>query len=100
MPEQESETGELSNLTGRGIDDLIGEAIAGYLEHLAASRQILDQRYDEVKTGKKALDEKKFSNGYGPRVSRYDSQTSDSIGFHPELIASGRWSMQCCPRRI
>lgn len=51
-PEQESEVRELSNMTGRGTDELIGEAITGYLEGLAQSRRMLDGRYDDIKSGK------------------------------------------------
>ena len=51
-PEQELEIRELSNVTGRGTDELITEAITGYLENLSESRRMLDQRYDEVKSGR------------------------------------------------
>lgn len=38
--------------TGRGPDDLIEEAMAGYFDELAQVREMLDRRYDELKSGR------------------------------------------------
>jgi len=51
-PEQELEIRELSNVTGRGTDELITEAITEYLENLPESRRMLERRYDEIKIGR------------------------------------------------
>jgi len=51
-PETESRLKELSARTGRAPEDLVEEAMAGYLVELAKIRSTLDDRYDEVKDGR------------------------------------------------
>jgi predicted DNA-binding protein len=51
-PETESRLKELAAKTGRAPDDLVEDAMAGYLAELAEGRQMLDSRYDEVKSGR------------------------------------------------
>ena len=56
-PETESRLHDLAAKTGRSPGDLVEDAMAGYLEELASMRGLLDQRYDEVESGKvKPLD--------------------------------------------
>jgi predicted DNA-binding protein len=56
-PETESRLRELSATTGRAPDELVEDAMAGYLEELAQLRATLDSRYDEIKSGRvKPLD--------------------------------------------
>jgi predicted DNA-binding protein len=50
-PETESRLQELAARTGRAADELIEDAMAGYLQEIASVREMLDQRYDEVKSG-------------------------------------------------
>jgi len=50
-PETESRIKELSATTGRAPDELIEDAMAGYLSELAPIRKTLDDRYDEIKSG-------------------------------------------------
>lgn len=38
--------------TGRGPDELIEDAVAGYFEELAQTREMLNGRYDDLKSGK------------------------------------------------
>jgi hypothetical protein len=38
--------------TGRGPDELAEDAFAGYFEELAQTRNMLDSRYDDLKSGK------------------------------------------------
>jgi hypothetical protein len=38
--------------TGRGPDELVADAMAGYFDELAQTREMLDSRYDELKSGK------------------------------------------------
>ena len=38
--------------TGRGPDELIEDAMAGYFDELARTRQMLDSRYDDLKSGR------------------------------------------------
>lgn len=51
-PETESRLHELAHKTGRAPDDLIEDAMAGYLEELAQLRGTLDSRYDDLKSGR------------------------------------------------
>jgi predicted DNA-binding protein len=51
-PETESRLRDLSQKTGRPAEDLVEEAMSGYLTELAETRKILDDRYDEIKNGK------------------------------------------------
>jgi predicted transcriptional regulator len=56
-PETESRLHELAATTGRTPDDLVEDAMAGYLQDLAQTREMLDRRYDDIKSGRvKALD--------------------------------------------
>ena len=53
-PETESRLQELSATTGRAPDELVEDAMAGYLAELAQMRAMLDDRYDEIKSGRVA----------------------------------------------
>jgi predicted transcriptional regulator len=56
-PETESRLIELAAATGRAPDDLVEDAMAGYLAELAQVRTTLDRRYDEITNGQtKAID--------------------------------------------
>jgi predicted DNA-binding protein len=51
-PETESRLNELATKTGRATDDLVEDAMAGYLRELAGVRNMLDGRYDDLKSGR------------------------------------------------
>jgi predicted transcriptional regulator len=51
-PETESRLQELAAQTGRAPDELVEDAMVGYLEDLAHTRQMLDSRYDDIKSGR------------------------------------------------
>lgn len=56
-PETESQLQELAQQTGRPAADLIEDAMAGYLKELGATGTMLDNRYDDLKSGRvKAVD--------------------------------------------
>ncbi len=38
--------------TGRGPDELIEDAVAGYFEELTQTREMLNRRYDDLKSGR------------------------------------------------
>ncbi|SPE33879.1 hypothetical protein SBA2_810027 [Acidobacteriia bacterium SbA2] len=38
--------------TGRGPDELVEDAMAGYFDELARTREMLNRRYDDLKSGK------------------------------------------------
>lgn len=62
-PETESRIQELAAQTGRATDDLVEDAMVGYLQELAQTRDMLDTRYSDLKSGRvKPLDgEKAFT---------------------------------------
>jgi predicted transcriptional regulator len=51
-PETESRLKELAATTGRAPNELIEDAMAGYLVELAQVRGMLDSRYDEIRSGR------------------------------------------------
>ena len=51
-PEIESRLQELATKTGRAPNDLIEDAMAGYLQELAQVHEMLDSRYDDLKSGR------------------------------------------------
>ena len=63
-PETESRLQELASKSGRAPGDLIEDAMAGYLQELAQVREMLDSRYDDLKSGRvKPVDgEEAFAN--------------------------------------
>ena len=63
-PETESRLQELANKTGRAPNDLIEDAMAGYLQELTQVREMLDGRYGDLKSGRvKPVDgEEAFAN--------------------------------------
>jgi predicted DNA-binding protein len=50
-PETESRLQKLAATTGRAPDELIEDAMTGYLAELTQVRNMLDGRYDEIKSG-------------------------------------------------
>ncbi len=51
-PDIERKLNDLSALSGRGPDELLLDALAGYLDELAETRDMLNSRYDELKSGR------------------------------------------------
>ena len=51
-PELEKKLNELSSRTGRPASGLVQDAITGYLDDLAGTREMLDSRYDDLKSGR------------------------------------------------
>jgi hypothetical protein len=60
-PETEKKLKDLAAQTGRGTDDLVEDAMAGYVEELAQTREMLNSRYDDLKSGRvKPIDGEEF----------------------------------------
>jgi hypothetical protein len=60
-PETETLLHELASTSGRPTDDLVEDAMAGYLTEVADVRQMLDGRYDDIKSGRvKSIDGEEF----------------------------------------
>jgi predicted transcriptional regulator len=53
-PETESRLQELAASTGRKPDELVEDAMVGYLAELAQVRKMLDNRFDDLKNGRVA----------------------------------------------
>jgi predicted transcriptional regulator len=51
-PETESRLQELAATTGRAPDELVEDAMTGYLSELTQVRDTLDGRYDEIKSSR------------------------------------------------
>ncbi|HET6181230.1 MAG TPA: hypothetical protein VFE61_30210 [Candidatus Sulfotelmatobacter sp.] len=51
-PETESRLQELASQTGRAPTDLVEDAMAGYLKELADTGEMLDSRYDDLKSNR------------------------------------------------
>ncbi len=51
-PEVEKKLNDLAAQSGRGTDELLQDALAGYLEELVQTRELLNSRYDDLKSGK------------------------------------------------
>jgi predicted DNA-binding protein len=51
-PEMEKRIKDFSAETGRSTDDLVQDAIAGYFEELRQTQEMLDSRYDDLKSGR------------------------------------------------
>ena len=51
-PEMQAKINRWVTETGRGPDELIEDAVAGYFEELTQTREMLDSRYDDLKSGR------------------------------------------------
>ena len=54
-PEVEKKLNELATQSGRAANDVLQDALAGYFEELARTQEMLDSRYDDLKSGKVQL---------------------------------------------
>jgi predicted DNA-binding protein len=55
-PETESRLQELASRTGREPGDLVEDALASYLQEMNQTREMLDSRYDDLKSGRATVD--------------------------------------------
>jgi predicted transcriptional regulator len=53
-PETESRLKELAATTGRAPEDFVEDAMSVYLAELTEERNMLDSRYDDIKSGRVA----------------------------------------------
>jgi predicted DNA-binding protein len=51
-PEVEKKLNELATQSGRGPAELLQDALAGYFEEMAQTREMLNSRYDDLKSGR------------------------------------------------
>lgn len=51
-PETEKKLKDLSTQSGRATDDLVEDAMAGYFDEVLQAREMLNSRYDDLKSGR------------------------------------------------
>jgi hypothetical protein len=51
-PETAKKLKDLATTSGRAPEDIVEDALAGYLEEVASVRKTLDSRYDDLKSGR------------------------------------------------
>ena len=51
-PETAKKLHDLATRSGKAPEDIVEDALAGYLEEVASVRQTLDGRYDDLKSGR------------------------------------------------
>jgi hypothetical protein len=51
-PDTESRLTELASRSGRATDDLVEDALSGYLAEIAEVRELLDGRRDDIRSGR------------------------------------------------
>jgi hypothetical protein len=54
-PELQAKVEQWVSDTGRPAEELVEDAVAGYFDGLAETRDMLDSRYDDIKSGKVKL---------------------------------------------
>jgi len=54
-PHTQARLEQLHAETGRSTDELVEDAMAGYFDELAQAREMLDRRYDDIKSGRVKL---------------------------------------------
>jgi len=76
-PETESRLNELAVKSGRATDELLEDALAGYLQEVAEVRGMLDSRYDDIKSGRvKPIDGEAFFESLRQREDELLKQRS------------------------
>jgi predicted transcriptional regulator len=51
-PDLQAKLDELATETGRPTGELVEDAVAGYFDELARTRDMLNSRYDDLKSGR------------------------------------------------
>jgi predicted transcriptional regulator len=51
-PEVQAKLEQMARESGRPSDELVEDAVAGYFDELAHTREMLDQRFDDLESGK------------------------------------------------
>ena len=51
-PDVEKKLNDLATQSGRGANEVLQDALAGYFEEVAQTRDMLNSRYDDLKSGR------------------------------------------------
>lgn len=69
-PETAKKLKDLAATSGRAPEDIVEDALAGYLEEVASVRKTLDSRYDDLKSGRvKPIEARRHSGSCAKRAS-------------------------------
>jgi predicted transcriptional regulator len=98
-PETESRLQELAARSGRAPDELVEDAMAGYLQEVAQTREMLDSRFDDLKSGRvKPVDgEKVFSDLRRKSEQRRSGSCVDSYFIRRPRETSPRFGNTLLP---
>jgi predicted DNA-binding protein len=50
--DEQARISQIASATGRGADELVREVMTDYLDELAEAREMLDSRYEDIKSGR------------------------------------------------
>lgn len=76
-PEIESRLNELASKSGRKAEELVEDALAGYLAEVMEVNNTLDSRYDEIERGHvKPIDGEQFFEDLRQREAKLHKQRS------------------------
>ncbi len=71
-PDLQAKLDQLALETGRATGELVEDAMAGYFDELAQVREMLNGRYDDLKSGKvKPIDGETFFDGLRQREEEF-----------------------------
>jgi hypothetical protein len=60
-PDVQAKLEQMARESGRSADKLVQDAVAGFVDELAGTREMLDSRYDDLKSGRvKPIDGEAF----------------------------------------
>lgn len=54
-PDVQAKLEQIARESGRAPEDLVQDAVAGYVDELAETRRMVDSRYDDIKSGRVKL---------------------------------------------
>jgi hypothetical protein len=79
MPETAKKLKDLAATSGRAPEDIVEDALAGYLEEVASVRKTLDSSYDDLKSGRvKPIDGEEAFRRCAKRASA-DARADDGL---------------------
>ena len=86
-PEIEKQLTDLAIRSGRGTDEVLEDALAGYLDEVGQTREMLDTRYDDLKGGKvKAIDGEEFFASLGRADQPLEREARASMSVEPGFV--------------
>jgi predicted transcriptional regulator len=71
-PDLQAKLDRLATETGRPTGELVEDVVAGYVDELAQTREMLDSRYDDLKSGRvKPIDGEAFFDSLRQREDEW-----------------------------